>query len=97
MKIQFSVFSLTVLLAVCIQNETVAQSPESLLINKEYNQWEEAMKAPEKVYRLNLSNQDISAFQREFPKFINLRYLSLRNDRLNGLPSHPNFLSCKIC
>lgn len=86
MKIQFLLYSLTVLLTVGVQSRAMGQSSEALLIDKEYNQWEEALKAPEKVYRLNLSNQDITDFQRELPKFINLRYLSLRNDKLNGVP-----------
>ena len=42
MKIQFLVFSLTLLLAGCINTGAVAQSTESLLMAKEYNNWEVA-------------------------------------------------------
>jgi Leucine-rich repeat (LRR) protein len=64
------------------QSFIVAQKIDSLAISKEFTEFEEALKFPEKVYRLNLSNQSFKEFPREISKFKNLEYLSLRNDNL---------------
>lgn len=53
---------------------------------KEYTNVEEALKNPEKVYRLNLGNQKISLTDNDWSKFINLEYLSLQNDHLIEIP-----------
>ncbi len=53
---------------------------------KEYTNVEEALKNPEKVYRLNLGNQKISLTDNDWSKFINLEYLSLQNDHLTEIP-----------
>lgn len=53
---------------------------------KEYTSLSEALKEPEKVVRLNLSNQDISITNHLWSKFINLEYLSLKNDHLKEIP-----------
>ena len=50
----------------------VAQNADSVQRNKEYTQLEEALKVPEKVYRLNLSNQYFKEFPRELSMFKNL-------------------------
>uniref|UniRef100_UPI00375205FD leucine-rich repeat domain-containing protein n=1 Tax=Flavobacterium sp. TaxID=239 RepID=UPI00375205FD len=44
------------------------------------------LKNPEKVYRLNLGNQEISLSDNDWSKFINLEYLSLQNDHLTEIP-----------
>ncbi|SHG09837.1 hypothetical protein SAMN05444396_104305 [Flavobacterium segetis] len=54
--------------------------------NKEFTNINEAMKKPEMVYILNLSNQDVNALEIEWSKFINIEYLNLRNDGLNIIP-----------
>lgn len=60
---------------------------DSSNVNMEFTNLEDALKNPEKVYRLNLSNQKI-----KFPadsvwsKFSNLEYLSLKNDHLKEIP-----------
>lgn len=64
-----------------------AKQLDSSNLYKEYYSLEDALKNPEKVYRLNLSNQKI-----KFPadsvwsKFSNLEYLSLKNDHLKEIP-----------
>lgn len=40
----------------------IGQSVDSVGIDKEFTQMEEAMKVPERVYRLNLSNQSFKKF-----------------------------------
>ncbi len=60
---------------------------DSSNINKEYRSIEEALKNPDQVYRLDLSNQNIFVPNDVWSKFINLEYLSLKNDHLKELPS----------
>ena len=68
--------------------EAQAKLSDSSNVYKDFNSLEEALKNPEKVYRLNLSNQKI-----KFPadsiwsKFSNLEYLSLKNDHIKEIPS----------
>lgn len=54
---------------------------------KEYTSLSDALKEPEKVVRLNLSNQKINLSNENWSKFINLEYLSLKNDHLKEIPS----------
>lgn len=55
--------------------------------NKEFTTISEALKNPEKVYRLNLSNQDIKLANEDWSKFVNLEYIKLNNDHLIEIPS----------
>jgi Leucine-rich repeat (LRR) protein len=61
-------------------------SPDTSIVNKEYTSIEEALKNPEKVYRLNLSNQNISLAGDKWTMFKNLQYLSLKDDHLKTIP-----------
>jgi Leucine-rich repeat (LRR) protein len=61
---------------------------DSLLIKKEYSNFEEALKTPEKVYRLNLSNQKFKMPSDSiWARFSNLEYLNLKNNHLTNLPA----------
>lgn len=62
-----------------------AQNIDNQLLRSEYTSIEEALKGPEKVIRLNLSNQPLTEFPKGLSKFKNLEYLSLRNDHLTSL------------
>lgn len=53
---------------------------------KEYTKLADALKEPEKVLRLNLSNQVTNNSLAGLAKLINLQYLSLRNNRLTIVP-----------
>jgi len=67
--------------------------PDSSLINKEYSSLEEALKEPEKVYRLNLSNQNLKLPSDSiWAKFQNLEYLNLKNDHLKNIPVGLSYL-----
>ncbi|MBB1192789.1 leucine-rich repeat domain-containing protein [Flavobacterium sp. SOK18b] len=55
--------------------------------NKEFNNLNDALNNPELIYRLNLSNQNIKLDTVDWSKFINLEYLSLKNDHLTEIPS----------
>ena len=46
--------------------------------NKEYKSLEQAMKNPERIFKLNLSNQTIKLSDVDWSKFINLEYLNLK-------------------
>lgn len=60
---------------------------DSALVNKEYNNLEEALRNPEQVFRLNLSNQHFSTLPDSiWRRFENLEYLSLKNDHLKEIP-----------
>jgi Leucine-rich repeat (LRR) protein len=61
-------------------------SIDSLQLNKEFINLEEALKNPENVYRLNLSEQEIEIADTIWSKFTNLQYLSLKNDHLKQIP-----------
>jgi Leucine-rich repeat (LRR) protein len=80
-----SVISMTVLLSYSMF--TKGQSIDSLNVEKEFIQLEEAFKVPEKVIRLNLSNQSFEKLPLGLSKFVNLQYLSLRNDHLKEIPA----------
>ena len=65
---------------------------DSTQIKKEYSNLNEALKNPEKVYRLNLSNQNLMIPKDAWPKFVNLEFLSFRNDHLKEIPSEIGIL-----
>jgi Leucine-rich repeat (LRR) protein len=69
-----------------IQNVQAQSIVDSLQRNKEYSSLEEALKNPEKVYRLNLSNQKFKLIDADWAKFTNLEYLSLKDDHLKEIP-----------
>ncbi len=69
-----------------------AQITDTLQLKKEYTSLDEALKEPEKVYRLNLGNQHLPDFW-FLLKFHNLQYLSFRNDHLHVLPREIGKLS----
>jgi Leucine-rich repeat (LRR) protein len=66
-------------------NQLHSQTLDSLKNYKEYTKLEEALKEPDKVFRLNLNNQSFTEFPKGLSKFSNLEYLSLRNDHLTSL------------
>lgn len=67
---------------------------DSSQVKKEYSSLDDALKSPENVYRLNLSNQKIvMPSDSVWSRFVNLEYLSLKNDHLTSLP--PEFGSLK--
>jgi hypothetical protein len=50
------------------------------MADQEEKNIENALLNPEKVIRLDLSNQNIDTEKIDFSKFINLEYLSIEND-----------------
>lgn len=53
---------------------------------KEYTNINEALKNPERVYKLNLSNQKMGLKNEQWKLFVNLEYLNLKNDQLKEIP-----------
>lgn len=49
---------------------------------------EEALKKPEEVVRLDLSNQSVNLSEVNWERFVNLEYLNLRNDHLRDIPEN---------
>ena len=76
------IFSTLALLLV-VSNSSFGQNNEN---EKEFTTLNDALKNPEKVFRLNLSNQDISISSEQWLRFINLEYLNLKNDHLKEIP-----------
>jgi Leucine-rich repeat (LRR) protein len=75
----------------------LAQNIVTKLDNYEYTDLNEALKNPDKVYRLNLSNQQFKEFPAGILKFKNLEYLNLRNDGLATLsPEIGNLKSLRV-
>lgn len=64
--------------------ETPVQGVDTTSI--EFTSLEEALKNPEKVYRLNLSNQNLILQDIAWSRFTNLTYLSFKNDHLKEIP-----------
>lgn len=59
---------------------------ENLFVKKEYNNLEEALKNPEMVYKLDLSNQKLKLEGIDWSKFVNMENLTLKNDHLKEIP-----------
>ena len=74
----------TLALLITLSSLSFSQNNDKI---KEYTSLSEALKEPEKVLRLNLSNQNINLSNENWSKFINLEYLSLKNDHLKEIPS----------
>jgi Leucine-rich repeat (LRR) protein len=64
----------------------LAQSPATPLNMKEFTNLNEALQDTAHVFRLNLSNQNISFPNTIWSKFPNLQYLSLKNVHLKNVP-----------
>jgi hypothetical protein len=73
-------------LFIYIERASAQSIPDSTGVNKEYSSIEEALKNPENVYRLNLSNQNVRIPDAIWSKFTNLEYLSFKNDHLVPTP-----------
>ena len=69
------------------QNVKSQSALDSTQLNKELFSLDEALKSPDKVYRLNLSNQKLELSDTILSKFTNLQYLSLENDHLTQVPA----------
>ena len=61
-------------------------------VQKEFTNIDEALKQPEKVFRLNLSNQNLNINAVDWQKFNNLEYLNLSNDHLKSIPNEITLL-----
>lgn len=84
-KIKLIFYSLLVLFLIDLNAQ---DSADTSTIKKEFSNLEEALKMPERVYKLNLSNQKITLPSDSiWAKFTNLEYLSLKNDHLTSLPA----------
>ena len=81
-------FTLVCTITFCIHaKHSFAQTPQ-----KEYTNLEDALKDPDKVFRLNLENQPNTAVLKQLSKFKNLEYLNLRHTEINELPKNINTL-----
>ena len=87
MKLITSLIIWQLLLVLAPQNNALGQAADSLLNAKEFTTLDDALKTPDQVLRLNLSNQRFDKFPAEIIKFKNLQYLSLRNDHLKVVPA----------
>lgn len=74
------------------QNVKAQSTLDSLLLKKEFVSLDEALKNPEDVYRLNLSNQDLEVSDSVWSNFTNLQYLSFKNDHLKQIPNGVGYL-----
>ena len=84
LKISVTVLSFLILSANMVNAQV---SSDSSVVKKEYSNLEEALKEPENVFRLNLSNQNFKMLSDSvWMKFINLEYLSLKNNHLKAIP-----------
>ena len=73
----------TLALLVVLSNSSLAQNNDK---EKEFITLKEALISPEKVFRLNLSNQEINISSEQWSSFVNLEYLNLKGDHLQEIP-----------
>jgi Leucine-rich repeat (LRR) protein len=69
-----------------------AQAIDSVQYKKVYTDFNQALKEPLKVYRLNLSNMSIDSFPIDLSKFKNLEYLCLNSDQIEFIPREIEYL-----
>ncbi len=65
---------------------------DTTLMGKEYSNLSEALQNPDKVFRLNLSNQNVLMPSDAWSKFVNLEFLSFKNDHLKDIPKEIGLL-----
>lgn len=84
---RFTVYDYLQLIVImaCILLAVLPHKANAQVTEKEYTKLEEALKDPEKVFRLNLQNQQLDELK-EISKFKNLQYLNLRNTHLSSVP-----------
>ena len=89
MKHLLIIFILTSLLITTSSSAINAQIKHDSLDNKrEFTSMTEALKNPSSVYRLNLSNLNLSNLSDSiWSNFNNLEFLSLKDDNLTEIPS----------
>ncbi|MBC7494279.1 MAG: leucine-rich repeat domain-containing protein [Flavobacterium sp.] len=80
-------FYLLLVFSLCIASLFSQQTADSLSLKKTFTNLQDALKNPDQVYRLDLSNQKLSNSVVNWQKFKNLEYLSLKNDHLKVLPA----------
>jgi len=80
--------STLLLMFLCLSffNVSFSQNTDFSQETKTYTSIEEALRNPETVRKLDLSNQKIDFPEGFWSKFKNLEYLSLKNDGLTFLP-----------
>jgi Leucine-rich repeat (LRR) protein len=71
---------------VCVQIVSSQYKKDPNQNKKVYTSLEEALKSPEKVFNLNLSDQNIVIPKDVWDKFINLEVLNLKNDHFSEIP-----------
>ncbi len=59
---------------------------DSTVIKREFTSLAEALKNPDKVYNLNLSDQNVTIPKEAWAKFTHLEILSFKNDHLKEIP-----------
>ena len=87
MKKNISITTFLSILFSLIAFTSTAQNSDTAIYIKNFTNLEEALKNPNEVFRLDLSNQLLNNTQLEaLTKFKNLRFLSLKNDHLKEVP-----------
>lgn len=85
--------TLFLMVFVFFAKNALAQSTlDSIQSKKDYVSLDEALKNPENVYRIDLSNQNLQVADSIWSKFTNLQYLSLKNDHLKEIPEGIGYL-----
>jgi len=89
--IKFLLF-LSFIFAFLFENAKAQSALDSTQKSKEFINLDEALKKPENVYRLNLSNQSLKIADTIWSKFSNLQYLSFKNAHLTQIPTGIGYL-----
>jgi len=74
------------------ENVTAQSSIDSIQSKKVFVSIDEALKNPENVYKIDLSNQNLQMPDTIWSKFTNLQYFSLKNDHLKKIPEGIGYL-----
>ncbi|WP_298392789.1 leucine-rich repeat domain-containing protein [Flavobacterium sp.] len=70
-------------LFIAVFNLSFAQNNET---EKDFTSLTEALKNPEKVFRMKVTTQEINLSDEQWSRFVNLEYLNLNGDHLKEIP-----------
>src|SRR5687768_4849869 len=87
--------SLLIFLFLFVPGKARAQLLDSLMLAQSaiFESMEEALKDPEKVYRLHLKKQKLTSFPMDILKLVNLQELDLSKNKLTEIPEEIGSLS----
>ena len=79
-------FNILLICFTLLTDSVFSQTDSDFIVKKEFTELSEALKKPENVIKLDLSNQNLDINTTDWSRFVNLEYLNLKNDHLKEIP-----------